>query len=401
MGKYDGLAWTSPYNNDVVSEAEKAQYQKVQIHDATLRDGEQTAGVVFGVDDKVEIAKMLSSLGVERIEAGMPAVSQDDRKAIEKIASLSLPSRIFSFVRAKKEDIDMVVDCGAQGVIVEVPMSVPKLKYQFPTWTEEKLINESVECVAYAKSKGLETVFFGYDTTRADQNLMFNVYDALVKNAKPDGIGVVDTTGCALPQTMAYMVRMLRNRYPDMRFEVHTHNDFGLSVASSFAAMEAGAEVIHTSINGLGERTGNTPLEQVLMGLNLLYGLDTKYDLSKLCTVSQRTSEIAKIPVARNSPVVGEYIYVRESGIGIELVQNTPLAMFATDPRISGNKAGVVLGKKSGYMSAVTLAAEMGIELTREQANEVIGEIKALGIQKKTLVTKEEFLQILQAHHFA
>lgn len=398
MGKYEGLAWTSSFNDCVVDESTKRRLEKVQIHDATLRDGEQTAGVVFSPDDKVEIAKMLDSLGVERIEAGMPAVSLDDRNAIEKIAALGLRSRVFAFVRARKEDIDMAVSCGAQGVVIETPMSVPKLKYQFPSWTKERLVRESTECVAYAKSKGLETVYFGYDTTRADPQVIFDVYDSLMANVKPDAIGVVDTTGCALPKTIAYMIETLKTRYPDMPFEIHTHNDFGMATAASFAAIEAGASVIHTSINSLGERAGNTSLEQVLMGLNLLYGLDTKYDLSKLYSVCHRVSEMSKIPIARNSPVVGDFIYVRESGIGIELVENTPLAMFSTDPKISGNHAGVVLGKKSGYMSAITYAANLGIHLDREQANEVIGDIKALGIRKKTLVTKEEFLDILKTH---
>ncbi|MFA6841405.1 MAG: hypothetical protein WCR05_11555, partial [Sphaerochaetaceae bacterium] len=302
MADYIGKEfWVSSANYEDAVRKKFALPQQVSIHDATLRDGEQTPGIVLSHDEKVEIARLLDSVGVDRIEAGMPAVSDDDRIAVRKIASLGLSAKIFTFARAKREDIDLAVECGAQGVIIEVPTSVPKLKYQFPRWTEDDVVSMSVDIVSYAKSKGLETVYFGYDTTRADFGFLTKLYDAVIGTGKPDSIGVVDTMGCILPSAMGYFVRRIKERY-DIKVEVHTHNDYGMAVATSFAALEAGAEVIHCCVNGLGERTGNAALEPLLVGLETLYGYRGKYRLDRLKQVSDRVEEITGFGKAVNQP---------------------------------------------------------------------------------------------------
>lgn len=391
------LTWTSEYN---YAESYRGQLQlpdHITIHDATLRDGEQTPGVVFSPEDKLEIAKLLDEIGVERIEAGMPAVSEADRTAIRMIAEANLNARVFAFSRATRADIDLAKECGVQGVIIETPTSEPKLKYQFPNWSEQDVIDKSIDAVKYAKSIGLETVYFGYDTTRANEAFLFRLYSELLRQVTPDGIGMVDTMGCILPGAMYEIVHKLVKTF-SVPIEVHTHNDFGMATATSFAAMEAGASVIHTCVNGLGERTGNAALEQILLGLTALYGMETPYDLTKLCKISRRVSELSRIPVPVSQPVVGENIYVRESGLGVDLVMNQPLAMFATDPRITGNVAGVVLGKKSGYLSVQVKAKQLGLDLTRETADTVLNDVKRLGIEKKALVTDSEFKEILKGH---
>lgn len=391
------LTWTSEYNYAPAYRERLQLPTRVAIHDATLRDGEQTPGVVFSPEDKLEIARLLDEIGVERIEAGMPAVSEADRKAIRMIVNANLKSRVFAFSRATRGDIDLAKECGVHGVIIETPTSEPKLKYQFPNWSEQDVIDKSIDAVKYAKSLGLETIYFGYDTTRADEGFLFRLYGALLRQVTPDGIGMVDTMGCILPGAMFEIVRKLVKTF-SVPIEVHTHNDFGMATATSFAALEAGASVIHTCVNGLGERTGNAALEQILLGLNALYGMDTPYDLTKLCGASKRVSELARIPVPVSQPVVGGNIYVRESGLGVDLVMSQPLAMFATDPRITGNRAGVVLGKKSGYLSVQVKAKEFGLDLTRETADAVLLDVKHLGMEKKALVTDEEFHTILKGH---
>lgn len=397
MADYIGKEfWVSSANYEDAVRKKFALPQQVSIHDATLRDGEQTPGIVLSHDEKVEIARLLDSVGVDRIEAGMPAVSDDDRIAVRKIASLGLSSKIFTFARAKREDIDLAVECGAQGVIIEVPTSVPKLKYQFPRWTEDDVVSMSVDIVSYAKSKGLETVYFGYDTTRADFGFLTKLYDAVIGTGRPDSIGVVDTMGCILPSAMGYFVRRIKERY-DIKVEVHTHNDYGMAVATSFAALEAGAEVIHCCVNGLGERTGNAALEPLLVGLETLYGYRGKYRLDRLKQVSDRVEEITGFGKAVNQPFVGRNVYVRESGIGIDLVNEIPLAMFAVDPKLVGNSSGVVLGKKSGTKSIDVVLERLGQAPVddKETKAAILRDIKEYSIDRKRLVSDAEFLEIV------
>ncbi len=391
--------WVSPYNYEPHVLKQYTLPSNVIIHDATLRDGEQTPGVVMSVSDKVEIAQLLDSIGVERIEAGMPAVSEPDKQAIMKITQLGLKAKIYTFARGRTEDIDMAVECGADGVIIEMPTSIPKLRYQFPKWSEQDVIDISLKAVQYAKEKGLEVVYFGYDTTRADLDFLFRLYDKVIGEGKPDGIGLVDTMGCATPGAINWLVKTIKSRY-DIRVEIHTHNDFGMAVATSLAAVEAGAEVIHTCINGLGERTGNAALEPVLAALQTMYGLGGQYRLDRLKSCSDRVEQISKMPKPVNQPFVGRNVYVRESGIGIDLVQERPLAMFAVAPELTGNKAGVVLGKKSGVRSIEVTLDKLGLKRPEEQIlRDMLNDVKNYSIEHGTLVSDEVFLGIYSKHN--
>jgi len=387
--------WVSKYNYNQNFRETMNLPEKVIIHDATLRDGEQTPGVVFSVQDKVEIAKMLDDLGVERIEAGMPVVSEQDFEAIKQIVRLNLNAKIFAFARATKEDIDMAKECGVSGVIIEIPTSRPKLKYQFPKWSDQDIINISVDTVKYAKKLGLETVYFGYDTTRADYDFLQELYSKVINDGHPDSIGIVDTMGCILPGALKEFIKDLKTNF-DVKIEIHAHNDFGMAVATSFAAIEAGAEVIHTCINGLGERTGNTSLEPIMVGLKVLYGQDVNYKLDRMKKVSKRVEEISNFKVAVNQPIVGDNIFVRESGIGIDLVTNVPLAMFALNPAFIGNKAGIVLGKKSGLKSVEVKLNELGIIVEEDDKKaEILLNVKKEAINKKRVLNDDEFIEIV------
>lgn len=387
--------WVSKYNYSEKFREKLCLPEKIKIHDATLRDGEQTPGVVFSVEEKVEVAKMLDDLGVDRIEAGMPAVSVQDQEAIKRIVALGLNAKIFSFARAMKEDIDLAKECGVDGVVIEIPTGRPKLKYQFTKWSDEDVIQRSVETVKYAKENNLETVYFGYDTTRADFEFLEKLYSVVINEGNPDSIGIVDTMGCILPGAVKELVKKLKSMF-DVKIEIHAHNDFGMATAISFAAMEAGAEVIHTCINGLGERTGNAALEQIMVGLKVLYGLDVNYKLDKLREVSRKVTRFSNFMLPANKPIVGDNIFVRESGIGIDLVLNQPLAMFALNPAFIGHKAGVVLGKKSGTRSIEVKLEELGLDLKEDKIEAVLKEVKKQAIQKKRTLTDEEFISIVE-----
>jgi methanogen homocitrate synthase len=385
-GKY----WVSPFDFKPEVVAARKSPEKVLIHDATLRDGEQTPGVVFRKSDKVAIAKALDAVGVDRIEAGMPAVSREDFEAIVEISSLGLRSKIFTFARAMNEDIDQALACGAQGVVIEVPIGYPKLLHQFK-WTWEDVLRKSVPVINYAKSKGLYAVYFPYDSTRAREEDLDALLEAIMREAPPDSIGIVDTMGCATPEAIAYLTRKYRD-ITELPVEIHTHNDFGLALATELAAVGAGAEVVHSCVNGLGERTGNAALEELVMALELLYGGGAGYDIGALKDLSALVAEKSGLAVPRNKPVVGEENFTRESGIGVNLVVENPLAMFAVHPGFVGRKGKVVLGKKSGKLSITYKLAELGLgEADDETVSALLAAVKDAGNSKRGLVDDDEF----------
>jgi methanogen homocitrate synthase len=386
--------WVSPFN--LVPEVRNTFTlpPRVEIHDATLRDGEQTPGVVFSVADKVAIAEKLAEIGVDRIEAGMPAVSDQDFKAIKEITRLGLKSKVYTFVRAMTADIDKSVECGATGVILEIPIGYPKLQWQFK-WTWEDVLRKSVDVINYAKKHNLEVVYFPYDTTRARQEDLENLLPRLMDVCQPDSIGIVDTMGCILPEGMKYMVRLMKKLTNGLKVEAHTHNDFGMAVATELAAVEAGAEVVHSCANGLGERTGNAALEELIVALHVLYGYDTHYQLGKLPELGDLVRRLSDVPIAVNKPILGSRNFTRESGIGVDLVIKQPLAMFGTHPALTGRSGDVVLGKKSGKASITYTLEQMGITGTSDEAvNEMLQMVKERSIAKRGLITPDEFRDI-------
>ena len=389
--------WVSPYN--FVPEVRNTYQlpQTVSIHDATLRDGEQTPGVVMSIREKVAIAEKLDEIGVDRIEAGMPAVSEQDFEAIKQISKLGLKSKIYTFARAINADIDKAIECGCHGVIIEVPIGYPKLKYQFK-WTWEDVLRKSVPVINYAKSRGMHVVYFPYDTTRAREEDLANVLTRIMQEAPPDSVGVVDTMGCILPEAMKFMVRMVKKLTNNLPVEVHTHNDFGMAVATELAGVEAGADCVHSCANGLGERTGNAALEELIVALHVLYGFDTKYNLAKLPELGELVSRISKFPIAANKPILGDRNFTRESGIGVDLVVKEPLAMFGTHPSLTGRKGEVVLGKKSGKLSITYNLEKLGITDADDEAiGEMLKRVKDKGIEKRGLLTDEEFREIVDS----
>ena len=392
----EGKWWVSPYNFNPEVRKSLDLPQKVEIHDATLRDGEQTPGVVFSIDDKIRIASKLSEVGVDRIEAGMPAVSPQDAEAIREISKLGLKSRIFTFARALKQDIDMALECGADGVIIEVPIGYPKLKTQFG-WTWEDVFKKSRDVINYAREQGLYAVFFPYDTTRARPEDLTNLCTNIMNESPPDSIGIVDTMGCATPEAIKYMVRWVKGM-TGLPVEIHTHNDFGMGVATELAAVTAGAEVVHSCGNGLGERTGNAALEELMLGLHLLYGYDTHFKLDKLPELGDLLSELSNIPIARNKPVLGNGNFIRESGIGIQYVMHDPLVMFGTHPALTGRSGEVVLGKKSGKASISYKMEQLGLgSIDDDTSASILAEVKQMGIEKRDILTDAEFVTLVEA----
>lgn len=382
--------WTSPFNFRPEVREGLDLPERVRFHDVTLRDGEQTPGVVFRKEDKVRIATLLDELGVDRIEVAMPAVSPEDAEAVAAVAALGLNADIYAFCRATPSDIDIAADCGVDGVIVEVPAGVPRLEHQFPNWTPDDVAEKSMQGIAHAKERGLDVVFFMMDVSRGDLDFIDRLLTRVRDESPPDSITVVDTSGCLLPRAAEWLVRHVRE-LTGLPVEIHTHTDLGLGVANALAAVGAGAGVVHASVLGIGERTGNAALEEVATALRTLYGCEIGIDLSRLTAVAREVSEISGFPRARNKPLTGTHTFVRESGMGIDLIRSQPLGLFCINPATVGQEPGYVLGKKSGLASITMKLEDLALDATDEQKAELLRRVKAAGIEKRGVVNDEEF----------
>ena len=387
--------WTSPFNYLPQVRDDFSLPEKVAIHDCTLRDGEQTPGVVLRKEEKVEIAKLLDDLGVARIEAGMPAVSADDAEAVKMIANSGLKAKTMVFCRAMNTDIDLAVANDAWGAIIETPSGYLRIKNQFKKWSEDDVIERSIRAINYAKEKGLYVNYFPYDTTRAELGFLERLLRRVVSESEPDSVTVVDTTGCALPQAMNFLVRHVKEivRLP---VEVHTHNDLGLGTAGALAAVAAGAEVVHTCVNGLGERTGNASLDEIAVGVELLYGIRMGIKLDKLYHLARRVEELTGVKLANNKALVGKRAFAREVGLGLNMIQEAPLTVYPLLPSLVGQRPLVVLGKKSGKLSIEFKLEELGLSAGEEAVREILQRVKALSIRKKGPVSDEEFKEIVK-----
>ncbi|TGE39106.1 3-hydroxy-3-methylglutaryl-CoA lyase [Desulfosporosinus fructosivorans] len=387
--------WVSEYNYNTEVTKDFHLPEKVEIHDATLRDGEQTPGVVFTKDDKVRIAELLAEIGVDRIEAGMPAVSKDDAEAIREISKRNLGPKIMVFCRAMREDVDRAVDCGADGIVLEAPSGYPKLKYQFASkWTEESLTEAVINTINYAKEKGLYVNYFPFDTTRAELPFLKRLLTNVTAHSKPDSMTVVDTTGSITPMAMRFLVRQIKQTI-DLPLEVHTHNDLGLGTATTFAAVEEGVQVVHSCINGLGERTGNTALEEIAIGLKILYGMNMeKFNFKKLGELSKHLERMSGKKLAQNKPVVGVLPFTREIGLGMKVLQDYPTAIFPFLPEFVGQEMKIVMGKKSGKESVIMKLEAVGLQASDEQLQEIVHRTKEAGIAKHDWLEDDEFLEI-------
>ncbi|MEM0374920.1 MAG: hypothetical protein QXO17_04045 [Nitrososphaerota archaeon] len=370
---------------------------KIVIHDVTLRDGEQTPGVVLKMEEKVEIARALDEAGVDRIEAGMPVVSEEDFQAIREISRLGLSAKVFGFGRIRTEDIDACLKADVDGVITEGPVGYPKLRYQFG-WTPEQLVESAVRAIDYAKDHGLQTIFFTVDGTRADLGFLTELLQRLERETKVDGFTIADTYGSLTPEAARFLFRHLRSRL-SRPLEFHGHNDFGLATATSIAALSAGAEVVHVSVNGIGERAGNASLEEVVLSLHLLYGQRTNVKLERLYGLSKLVERLTGFRLAPNKAVVGDRVFTRESGIGVAGWLKYPLGSEAFSPELVGNRPAVIIGKKSGRHALEYKLRELGVgnRLSEEKLEAILREVKRRSLEKKGPLTDEELLEIVNS----
>lgn len=373
---------------------------KVKFHDVCLRDGEQQAGVEFTPAEKVRLATMLAEAGVHRIEAGMPAVSPMDAKAITAIVKKNLPAEIFAFSRCMKEDVKRSVDTGVKGIVMEVPSSEHIIEYAYK-WTLERAIATSIEATQYAKSQGLYVVFFPIDASRAELGWYLKVIEQVASEGHMDALALVDTFGVLSPHAVDYFVRETQKRIKKP-LETHFHMDFGLGVANTLIAVAEGAEVIHSTISGIGERAGNVPTEDTVLALLTMYGVDTGIKTEKLTKLSQYVRKISQLPMPGNRQIVGDRVFDIESGIIASWYKNAApdhfLEVFPFHPKLVGQRMPrVVLGKNSGVDSIRLHLHRLRIKATDDQVNDILMRVKAASLKKKGVLDEKEFRKLVKA----
>jgi len=373
--------------------------KQVKVHDITLRDGEQQAGIIFTKDDKIRIAEKLAEVGIHRIETGMPAVSPNDEAAIREIVKRNLNSEIFCFSRCMVRDVKLAADCGVDGIVIEIPSSAHLIKEAYQ-WPLEKAIDLSIEATAFAKEQGLYTVFFTIDATRSDMNWLLDLVDRVATKGHMDAFTLVDTFGVLSPQAASYFTKRVKERITKP-LEIHFHPDFGLGVANTINAVLAGAEVIHSTVTGIGERAGNTPMEETVLALLTMYGIDVGIDYSKMNELSQLIQDLSGVKVLPGRAFIGEDAYTIESGIVTGWYKNVyekePTILFPVRPEFVGHESPkIVMGKKSGLESIAIWSEKLGIELDEDQTMAVLMEVKLRSHDLKRVLTEDEFREIAE-----
>ena len=388
----DGI-WVSDLNFRPEVRKDFVAGRAVQFYDTTLRDGEQSVGVVLTPQQKLEIARGLDELGVGRIEAGFPRVSAEDAEAFGLIAKAGLKAEIWGFGRALKADIDELLRLGAHATVIETPTSAIKLNDYGLSVDEAK--RRAAEAIGYARKNGITVAFFTVDGTRTDLEVLRDFYRCAL-DAGAEELVVVDTIGACGPEAVEFLVHQVREWVGEkVPLHFHGHNDFGMATACAVAAVRGGAEWIQGTVNGMGERAGNADIGEVAMALTGLYGVPVKLNLTKIREVSRLVRRTAGHELEPWKPVVGDNLFMRESG-AVASQFHIPEAIEPFSADLVGATRAIVLGKKSGIDSIAIKAKELGISLSAEEQQASLAAVKRAGTEKRGLVTDNEFRAITE-----
>jgi isopropylmalate/homocitrate/citramalate synthase len=368
--------------------------ESVQLHDVTLRDGEQTPGVVFDRVSRLQIARALDALGVHRIEAGFPVISKDDREGVTEVAGAGLKAEIWGFGRCLPQDVEVNAACGVEQMTLEI--SVSDLKLSAYGLSRDTVLGRMLSALGKAKSLGMRVAFMPVDLTRTDLRFVEKVVIQAVDKGNADEIVITDTIGVTTPEGMFYLTKRIRE-WVGARLAVHCHNDFGLGLANSLAALKAGADCAHVSVNCLGERAGNVEIAEVVMALKLLYGIETGIRTSYLTRTARLVEELSGYQLPPTKPIVGERIFTREAGGVVQQLLTSPAAVEPYPPETVGLERAVVLGKKSGRYSILHLLDKLGLDAGEEEIDQALAEVKRRSNEYRRLITAEELRAILAA----
>jgi len=392
--------FTSPWNFDAEVRNQVRFDAQPRLHDVTLRDGEQQAGIVFSKDDKIRIAEQLADAGIHRLEAGMPVVSKSDEAAIREIVKRLEKSKteVFSFARCMVDDVKRSVDTGVKGIVMEVPSSTHIIERAY-RWDLAKAIQTSVDATRFARDNDLYVVFFPIDFSRAPLDWALNLLKTVATEGHMDALAIVDTFGGLAPHTVPYLIGRMRRVFPATPFEVHFHDDFGMAVANTLLALAAGCQVAHTSVTGIGERAGNCAYEELALAMKTLYDVDLGLKTERFVEISRLVQRLAGVRIPANRCIVGEQLFDIESGIIVSWLRNCgkefPTELVPFRPELVGNSGPrAVLGKGSGVDAVAYFLDEMGITATPDQMARLLNDVKERSLEEKRLVSPQELREM-------
>ncbi len=379
------LTALSPFNS-------KLDCPDITIYDSTLRDGEQMPGVAFSPAQKLDIALMLDEIGIPQIEAGFPAVSESEFNSIKSIASEGLDADILALSRLKKGDIDAAVESGVDMILLFIATSDLHLKYKLEK-TRECIKEMTVDSIEYCKDRGVEISFSSEDSTRTDLDFLLEIFE-LAEDAGAHRLGLTDTVGCASPEAISRLVSEVTTRLKSP-VSIHLHNDFGMALPNAIAAVKGGARAITTTVNGMGERSGNLALEQFVSAMKYLYDMDLGLDTTKFKELSEVVAKFAGHVLSQNHPLVGDNTFSHESGIHVAAVLRCPLTYESIPPSSLGQKRKLRMGKHTGITYIRNRLEELEVEVTEEDICEILFKVKAMG-EAGGIVNDKEFKTIVE-----
>lgn len=361
--------FVSPYNKSV----ELNFPNDIIVYDTTLRDGEQTPGVCLRTPEKVEIARKLDELKIHQIEAGFPVVSNEEKRSIKAIVNEDLNAEILALSRTKKEDIDTAIDCGVDGIITFMGTSDLHIKHKM-NMSQEDIVKICLRSIEYAKDHGLFVAFSAEDATRTDLGFLKELYKK-AEEYGADRVHIADTVGAISPHGMHYLVTELKKEI-NTGIALHCHNDFGMALSNSIAGLLAGANAVSTTVNGIGERAGNTPLEELVMALKLIYDKDLGFNVKVFYELSRIVENLTNMKIPENKPIVGKNVFRHESGIHVDAVLEEPFTYEPFLPELIGHQRRIVLGKHSGCRAVRAKLTECGIDVSKDELCKIVEEVK-------------------------
>ena len=371
------------------------QNEKIRFVDCTLRDGEQAPGVFFTLEEKLAIADLLNEAGVDVLDAGMPSVSAEEVRTLEALLERGYQTTIAATVRALRSEIDLAVSCELKEVFLFMPVSPQHLRHKFGITLQEAR-TRIADAVRYAVARGLRVNFVAEDTVRADAEELAPVFDQ-VSELGAASVIICDTVGVMRPELMSRFINRLREGMKsEIVFGVHCHNDYGLAAANTLAAVGAGCTLVTGTVNGLGERAGNAPLEEVICALINLYGLKLDVDTLVLQRLCETVAVASGLFITPTKPIVGLNVFRHESGVHVDGMLKDPSTYESINPELLGREHQFLLGKHSGRGLVETLLAHEGIESAPETIMQILERIKRAKVTRDKVPFSEMAARLQQ-----
>jgi 2-isopropylmalate synthase len=378
------------YMSQYITETRTDLPERVWIFDTTLRDGEQMPGVTYTIDEKILIARQLDELGIPKIEAGFPITSKGEAEAVKKIASQGLESKVVALARPLKDDIDRALDCGVPYIHIFISTSDLHIETMMKT-TREEVLRQTVEGIEYAKEHGVFVEYSPQDATRTDMDYLKEVCRT-AEEAGAEMLNIPDTVGVLTP-LMTYQFFKDLKKATKVPLSAHAHNDLGQATANTLAAIEAGAEQAHVCVNGLGERAGNTSLEEVVVSRAAQYSIEPGIRTEKIAETSALVERLSGIYMPPCTPIIGDNAFAHEAGIHVHGVLSYSGNYEILSPEFVGKKSRIHAGKHAGRHGISSMMGDLGLEPTRDQLKLIATEVKKLGDTGK-IVTDSDLYAI-------